>query len=458
MRSTHARGGAQAGPPRLPLSFQVGGAFSIVDQDGARPGSRVECVRHGCHSAPGCCLPMPGPPARPAGPQQRLWAAARPLAAPCEPGIPPARRSARAAALAGQRGQALSGHAPPAGCSAAPPLPPCPNAAAASPPRPPAALLSCRSPQEEEARRGLGRQEGGRSLQSPADQPAGQRRAALLSPCPAAASRHAPLNSVPPPAAVSAPQAAAAAEAKQKGKAQRKEIFKRAEAYVKEYRAQVRSACVLRVLLAWEQGGLGCGHGSAADKQVGSKESCATAREHAPQQCRWHGGAAAAAAAAAAATHSSRLGRHPADGQYAAQLAADWSQAGWPVRSLANCSHKHGRLNSTSGCKQASVEASCSSAAWHGMQQACRQRAPRGREGRQKLLAGRPNTACTAAMGGNGPLAATGHGMPAHASPRAADSAGSGQQGCPELPVACTLVARPCLGHKCSSADYPRAP
>lgn len=40
---------------------------------------------------------------------------------------------------------------------------------------------------------------------------------------------------------MSAPQAAAAAEAKQKGKAQRKEIFKRAEAYVKEYRAQVRS-------------------------------------------------------------------------------------------------------------------------------------------------------------------------------------------------------------------------
>ncbi|KAI7836493.1 hypothetical protein COHA_009643 [Chlorella ohadii] len=35
-----------------------------------------------------------------------------------------------------------------------------------------------------------------------------------------------------------AKKAAAAAEAKQKGKAQRKEIFKRAEAYVKEYRAQ----------------------------------------------------------------------------------------------------------------------------------------------------------------------------------------------------------------------------
>ena len=139
VHSSHAAGGAQARPPRLPLSFQVGGAFSIVDQDGARPGSRVECVRHGCHSAPGCCLPMPGPPARPAGPQQRLWATARPLAAPCEPGIPPARRSARAAALAGQRGQALSGRAPPAGCSAAPPRPcrPAPT------PRPPHRCAPC---------------------------------------------------------------------------------------------------------------------------------------------------------------------------------------------------------------------------------------------------------------------------------------------------------------------------
>lgn len=161
VHSSHAAGGAQARPPRLPLSFQVGGAFSIVDQDGARPGSRVECVRHGCHSAPGCCLPMPGPPARPAGPQQRLWATARPLAAPCEPGIPPARRSARAAALAGQRGQALSGRAPPAGCSAAPPLPPCPDAAAASPlrpllPRPPAAVLKKRKRDEDWAAKKVG--------------------------------------------------------------------------------------------------------------------------------------------------------------------------------------------------------------------------------------------------------------------------------------------------------------
>ena len=74
-------------------------------------------------------------------------------------------------------------------------------------------------------------------------------------------------------------KAAAAAEAKQKAKAARKDIFKRAEAYVKEYRAQVGAR-----MPGWAAPRAQCGRGRARGIGVGS-----LARLHALQGCRGRG-------------------------------------------------------------------------------------------------------------------------------------------------------------------------
>ena len=208
------RGRRLCGAPRLPLSFQVGGAFSIVDQDGARPGSRVECVRMAATAPLAAARLCPARQRRPGSPCSRSGRPSTAWQRHASLASPPAARSLPATAPAGEGMQRCSGRSPPPGCSRRAALPRR-RRPSGRPTRPAARLtalfappLACRSPQEEEARRGLGRQEGGTGTQlhtarPPARNSGGSPPPLRTPPCPAFAAAGALLSPSFLPAAAS---------------------------------------------------------------------------------------------------------------------------------------------------------------------------------------------------------------------------------------------------------------